>query len=305
MELRHLRYFIAVAEELNFTRAARKVGIGQPPLSNQIRDLENEIGAPLFRRLSNGAELTEAGGAFLPEARAILLQAEQAKQSALRAARGQSGRLRVGFTSSAVFNPVVPAIVNAFREKYAAVKFSLEEAPTTQLLERLDGEELDAVFIRPGSGDELQVRCQLLAEDPMVIVVPVKHPLSEMRTLRLDALARESFVLFPREAGAGFFDDIMAACRRAGFEPQLGQSAPQITSIASLIAVGLGVSIVPADMTKINVPGVRYIAIAGEAPTARLALATRRDERSSIIRNFIAQAIATQKSFANNNQIAE
>jgi DNA-binding transcriptional LysR family regulator len=305
MELRHLRYFIAVAEELNFTRAARKVGIGQPPLSNQIRDLENEIGAPLFRRLSNGAELTEAGGAFLPEARAILLQAEQAKQSALRAARGQSGRLRVGFTSSAVFNPVVPAIVNAFREKYAAVEFNLEEAPTTQLLERLDGEELDAVFIRSGSGDVPQVRCQLLAEDPMVIVLPVKHPLSGAQTLRLDALARESFVLFPREAGAGFFDDIMAACRRAGFEPQLGQSAPQITSIASLIAVGLGVSIVPADMAMINVPGVRYIAIAGEAPTARLALATRRDERSSIIRNFIAQAIATQKSFANNNQIAE
>jgi DNA-binding transcriptional LysR family regulator len=305
MELRHLRYFIAVAEELNFTRAARKVGIGQPPLSNQIRDLENEIGAPLFRRLSNGAELTEAGGAFLPEARAILLQAEQAKQSAIRAARGQSGRLRVGFTSSAVFNPVVPAIVNAFREKYAAVEFNLEEAPTTQLLERLDGEELDAVFIRSGSGDVPQVRCQLLAEDPMVIVLPVKHPLSGAQTLRLDALARESFVLFPREAGAGFFDDIMAACRRAGFEPQLGQSAPQITSIASLIAVGLGVSIVPADMAMINVPGVRYIAIAGEAPTARLALATRRDERSSIIRNFIAQAIATQKSFANNNQIAE
>ena len=99
MELRHLRYFIAVAEELNFTRAARKVGIGQPPLSNQIRDLENEIGAALFRRLSNGAELTEAGKAFLPEAQAILLQAEQAKKSALRAARGGSGRLRVGFTA--------------------------------------------------------------------------------------------------------------------------------------------------------------------------------------------------------------
>ncbi|MEK1901357.1 MAG: LysR substrate-binding domain-containing protein, partial [Rhizobium sp.] len=117
--------------------------------------------------------------------------------------------------------------------------------------------------------------------------------------------AGESFVLFPREAGAGFFDDIIAACRRAGFEPRLGQSAPQITSIASLIAVGLGVSIVPADMAKINVPGVRYIAIAGEAPAARLALATPRDERSSIIRNFIAQAIATQKSFANSNQIPE
>jgi DNA-binding transcriptional LysR family regulator len=305
MELRHLRYFIAVAEELNFTRAARKVGIGQPPLSNQIRDLENEIGAALFRRLSNGAELTEAGKAFLPEARAILLQAEQAKQSAVRAARGERGRLRIGFTSSAVFNPIVPTVVNAFREKYAAVELSLEEAPTARLLERLDAEELDAVFIRPGSGDQLQARCQLLAEDPMVIVLPSGHPRSEAHTLHLDALAGESFVLFPREAGAGFFDDIIAACRRAGFEPQLGQSAPQITSIASLIAVGLGVSIVPADMVKINVPGVRYIAIAGEAPTARLTLATRRDERSPIVRNFLGQAIAIQRSFTNSDQFAE
>jgi len=305
MELRHLRYFIAVAEELNFTRAARKVGIGQPPLSNQIRDLENEIGAALFRRLSNGAELTEAGKAFLPEAQAILLQAEQAKQSALRAARGGSGRLRVGFTSSAVFNPVVPAVVNAFREKYAAVEFGLEEAPTAQLLQRLDAEELDAVFIRPGSGDVLQVRCQLLAEDPMVIVLPARHPLSQAQTLPLDALAGESLVLFPREAGAGFFDDIIAACRRAGFEPQVGQPAPQITSIASLIAVGLGVSIVPPEMVKINVPGVRYIAIEGEAPAARLTLATRRDERSPTVRNFIAQAIAFQRNSTGNNQLAE
>jgi len=305
MELRHLRYFIAVAEELNFTRAARKVGIGQPPLSNQIRDLENEIGAALFRRLSNGAELTEGGKAFLPEAQAILLQAEQAKQSALRAARGGSGRLRVGFTSSAVFNPVVPAIVNAFREKYAAVELGLEEAPTAQLLQRLDGDELDAVFIRPGSSDVLQARCQLLAEDPMVIVLPARHPLSQAQTLPLGALAEESFVLFPREAGVGFFDDIIAACRRVGFEPRLGQSAPQITSIASLVAVGLGVSIVPAEMVKIKVPGVCYIAFDGEAPAARLALATRRDERSPTVRNFIAQAIAMQRNSTGNDQLAE
>jgi DNA-binding transcriptional LysR family regulator len=305
MELRHLRYFIAVAEELNFTRAARKVGIGQPPLSNQIRDLENEIGASLFRRLSNGAELTAAGKVFLPEARAILLQSEQAKQSAMRAARGERGRLRIGFTSSAVFNPIVPTVVNAFREKYSAVELDLEEAPTARLLELLDAEELDAVFVRPGSDDRLQARCHLLAEEPMVIILPSGHLRSEAQTLRLDELTGEIFVLFPREAGAGFFDDIIAACRRAGFEPQLGQSAPQITSIASLIAVGLGVSIVPAEMVKINIPGVRYVAISGEAPTARLTLATRRDERSPIVRNFLAQAIGIMRSLANNGQLAE
>lgn len=305
MELRHLRYFIAVAEELNFTRAARKVGIGQPPLSNQIRDLENEIGTALFRRLPNGAELTEAGTAFLPEVRAILLQAEQAKRSAIRAARGESGRLRVGFTGSAVFNPLVPTVVNAFRETYAAVEFTLEEAPTARLLERLDADELDAVFVRPGSRDKLQARRHLLAEEPMVIALSSGHARSGAQTLQLGELAEESFVLFPREAGTGFFDDIVAACRKAGFEPVLGQSAPQITSIASLIAVGLGVSIVPAEMTKINIPGVRYIAIEGEAPKARLALATRRDERAPIIRNFIAQALGAQRRLANGGQLGE
>ncbi|MBB3656051.1 DNA-binding transcriptional LysR family regulator [Rhizobium sp. BK650] len=305
MELRHLRYFIAVAEELNFTRAARRVGIGQPPLSNQIRDLENEIGTALFRRLPNGAELTEAGKAFLPEVRAILFQAEQAKRSAIRAARGESGRLRVGFTSSAVFNPLVPAAVNAFREKYADVEFSLEEAPTTRLLEQLDVEELDAVFVRPGSGDQMKARCHLLAEERMVIALPSRDPRSEAEALRLDEVAEESFVLFPREAGTGFFDDIIAACRQAGFEPILGQLAPQITSIPSLIAVGLGVSIVPAEMVKINVPGVRYIAIEGEAPKARLTLATRRDERSPIVRNFLTQALGVKPSLASQGQFGE
>ncbi|HWT58654.1 MAG TPA: LysR family transcriptional regulator [Rhizobium sp.] len=305
MELRHLRYFLAVAEELNFTRAARRVGIGQPPLSNQIRDLENEIGASLFRRLPSGAELTEAGKAFLPEVRAVLLQAEHAKHSALRAAQGHHGRLRVGFTSSAVFNPIVPAAINVFREKYAAVEFSLEEAPTARLLERLDAAELDAVFVRPGRDDPTQARSQLLAEEPMVIAVPSGHPKAQAQALRLDELAEESFVLFPREAGAGFFDGIIAACRRAGFDPILGQPAPQITSIASLIAVGLGISIVPAEMTKINVPGVRYIAIAGDSPKARLALSTRRDERSPVVRNFVAQAISVQRSLARKGQLRE
>ncbi|MBX4967501.1 LysR family transcriptional regulator [Rhizobium binae] len=299
MELRHLRYFIAVAEELNFTRAARRVGIGQPPLSNQIRDLENEVGALLFRRLPSGAELTEAGKAFLPEVRAILLQAEQAKQSALRAAHGRQGRLRVGFTGSAVFNPIVPSAINVFREKYAAVELSLEEAPTARLLERLDAGELDAVFIRPGSSEPAQARSELLAEEPMVIAMPSGHHKSQATALRLDELAEESFVLFPREAGASFFDDIVAACRRSGFEPLLGPPAPQITSIASLVAVGLGISIVPVEMTKINVPGVCYIAIAGDAPMARVALLTRRDERSPIVRNFIAQTISAQRSLAN------
>ncbi|MQB44322.1 LysR family transcriptional regulator [Rhizobium sp. ICMP 5592] len=293
MELRHIRYFLAVAEELNFTRAARRIGIGQPPLSNQIRDLEEEIGAPLFRRLPHGAELTEAGQVFLPEARAILTKAGQAKALALRAARGELGRLRVGFTGSAAFSPIVPFSVRAFRRAYPEIDLSLAEAHTTRLLERLDAEELDAVFIRPGRVDPPGFRSHVLGEESMVIALPSGHPLAEADTLPLSALSDEPFVLFPRAAGPSLFDEIIAACRRAGFEPILGQIAPQITSIANLIAVELGVSVVPSAVAQIRVPGVSYIPIAGDGPMARLTLATRRDERSAVVQNFLARVLAT------------
>ena len=294
MEMRHLRYFVAVAEELNFTRAARRIGIAQPPLSNQIRDLENEIGAPLFRRMPHGVELTEAGQVFLPEARAILGKAEQAKALALRAARGELGRLRVGFTGSAAFSPIVPSSVRGFRRAYPEIDLTLEEAHTTRLLERLGAEELDAVFIRPGHADPPSFRSHALGEEAMVIALPSGHPLAEAESLPLSSLSDEPFVLFPRIAGPSLFDGIIAACRQAGFEPILGQIAPQITSIANLIAVELGVSVVPSAVAQIRVPGVTYIPIAGDQPVARLTLATRRDERSAVVRNFIARVLATK-----------
>ena len=153
MELRHIRYFLAVAEELNFTRAAKKLGLGQPPLSQQIRSLETELGAPLFRRVPRGAELTDSGKAFLPEAQAILAQAERAKEIARRGARGELGRLRVGFTSSAAFTRIVQNTIRLFRENYPNVDLSLEEEETTTLLERLSEQSLDAAFIRPGRND--------------------------------------------------------------------------------------------------------------------------------------------------------
>ncbi|MGV1759257.1 LysR family transcriptional regulator [Rhizobium sp. A22-96] len=294
MELRHLRYFLAVAEELNFTRAARRIGIGQPPLSNQIRDLEDEIGAPLFRRMPHGVELTEAGQVFLPEARTIVAKAGEAKALALRAARGELGRLRVGFTGSAAFSPIVPSSVRSFRRAYPEIDLTLEEAHTTRLLERLGAEELDAVFIRPGHADPPAFRSHALGEEAMVIALPSGHPLAEAESLPLSSLADEPFVLFPRTAGPSLFDGIIAACRQAGFEPILGQIAPQITSIANLIAVELGVSVVPSAVAQIRVPGVTYVPIAGNGPVARLTLATRRDERSAVVQNFIARVLATK-----------
>jgi DNA-binding transcriptional LysR family regulator len=291
MELRHLRYFLAVAEERNFTRAAVKVGIGQPPLSQQIRTLEEELGEPLFRRLSHGAELTAAGRALLPEARRVIALAKGAKKAAQRGARGETGQLRVGFTSSASFCPVVSATLRAFRRKFPEVEFSLEEADTTRLLEHLTRENIDAAFIRPGRNTHTGVLLHRLPDEAMVIVLPSRHPLAKSARLPLSALAKESFLLFPRDAGPSWFDEVVAACRQAGFEPILGQEAPQISSVGNLVAAELGVGLVPVSIAaQVKIKGTKYLPIIGDSPLARLALAVRPGEHSVVVHNFAALA---------------
>jgi len=288
MELRHLRYFVAVAEELNFTRAAARLGIGQPPLSQQIRDLETELGTRLFHRVPHGAELTEAGREFLEEARGILSSAEHAKEVARRAHRGETGRLALGFPGSAAFNPVVSATIRNFRRSWPQVLLSLEEMNTFRLLERLVRGDLDAAFIRPGAQDPDGVRLRRLPPEPTLIALPASHPLAAQSELPLTTLANEPFVLFPRGAGLSLYDQIVESCREAGFEPVIGQSAPQISSVVNLVAADLGVSIVPQSIAQIALEGVVYRPIVGPAPIASLALATPRDSRSTLTRNLLS-----------------
>lgn len=288
MELRHLRYFLAVAEEQNFTRAAQRVGIGQSPLSQQIRALEDELGAPLFRRIPQGAELTAAGQAFLPEARATILQAQHAKAAALRGAQGTIGRLRLGYTGSAAFNPLVPAALRGFQSRYPEVHLRLEEGSTARLLERLGNAEIDAALIRPGPTDPPGFRVSPLDDEPMMLVLPERHPGAAAHALPLDAVRADAFVLFPRDAGPSLFDAVIDGCRRAGFEPRLGQVAPEIASVGNLVAAGFGVSIVPVSIAQVRVPGIAYIPIEGPPLIARLALATRPHENSPLVANFNA-----------------
>src|SRR5580700_370512 len=225
MELRHVRYFLAVAEEKNFTRAAARIGIGQPPLSQQVKDLEAEVGATLFRRVPQGAELTAAGEAFLQVVQGFPAQAERAIHAAKRAARGESGLLRVGFTGSAVFNPVVSIAVRSFRRASAG-------------------------------SEDLHVR--VLSEEPLVAVLPTGHAAAKTTEVDLVGLRSDPFVLTPRSPGPTVFDTIVTACRQAGFEPVLGQSAPQMASLIHFVAAELGVSLVPASMRSLKVPGVVY-----------------------------------------------
>src|ERR1700683_2067293 len=216
MELRHIRYFLAVAEERHFTRAAAKIGIGQPPLSQQIKDLEAEIGAPLFHRVAHGAELTSAGEAFLQAVKEMPALAERATKAARRAVRGETGSLRIGYTPSATFNAAVPSAIRAFRRAYPEIHLTLEEANTTHLITGLRDGTLDVVFLRPGTSGTEELQLRRLSDDPIVVALPKRHSAAALEEIDLAILKDDPFLLFPGEIAPTVYDTVGGACRTAG-----------------------------------------------------------------------------------------
>jgi DNA-binding transcriptional LysR family regulator len=292
MELRHLRYFIAVADEGHMTRAAERLGIQQPPLSQQIRALENELEVQLFRRKPRGVELTDAGAAFLDHARVILEQVDRASATTRRTARGEQGRVAVGFTSSAPFHPFVPRVIRAFREMSPMVSLVLEESGSGELVQELHNEAIDAAFIRSPITDVVGLEVTPLLEEEMVAALPTGHQYAtnndDKKRLPLASLSKETFVLYKRPGGPGLYDTIITACRSAGFSPHVGQEAPRILSTLNLVAAGLGVSIVPASLRRLQMDGVVYRSLAkNQQPLAPLILACRRSDNSATVQRFI------------------
>ncbi len=281
MELRHLRYCVAVADARHFTRAAKQLGIGQPPLSQQIQALERELGTPIFKRLPRGVALTNAGAAFVEDARRILKDVELATERAMRVARGEVGRVRVGMINSAPFHPLIPRLIREFRRQYPNVALSLEEGTTPDLAAAVRAQAVDVAFVRPLLDDELGLCVEPLLDEDLVIALPSGHPLTRRTHVPLMALSIEPFVLFPRAVGAGLHDEIISACRNAGFSPRIVQETSQVTSIVNLVAAGLGVSIVPASMQQVHSDGVSYRAIQKPTPKARLSLIFRDADRSA------------------------
>jgi len=290
MELRHLRYFVAVAEELNFTRAAERLGIAQPGLSLQMRQLEKEMGTPLLVRRTRGVDLTNAGKLLLEEARIILKRIEQAKIGVRRRGRGQTGRINIGSAGATYFHPLIPAIVREYRLHYPGVVMFPQASVTSLLVARLCAGQIDIAFIRPPNQDDERLAIEPLVDEPGVIALPRAHPLSRSTSAPLSAFAKDTFVLFPREYNPGNYDSIIAACQSAGFTPHLGQEAPQIVATVPMVAAGLGVSIVPRSMNRILPDAVVYLPIDGAAPRALIGLATRRHDRSAAVQNFVAVA---------------
>lgn len=290
MELRHLRYFVAVAEELNFSRAAERLGIAQPPLSQQIQHFERELGVPLFLRTRRRVEMTEVGRALLGEARRTLDDAARIVTIAARAARGEAGSLRLGFSSAALY-ATAPAILRAFLARAPEVALSLLERSSEEQTEMLAAGALDAGFVRlPIANAPSSIALRKVAREPLMIALPPGHRLARRRAVALGALAQQRFIMVPQAAARGLHDQIVALCRRAGFEPCVAQEATEAATIVSLVSAGLGVAVVPASVRGLLRERVTYHAIRGADAITEMALAHDRGNPSRVLRLFLDTA---------------
>jgi len=294
MELRHLRYFVAVAEEGSVTRAARRLGLQQPPLSQQLRALEQEIGVSLFDREPRRVVLNDSGRLFLQSARAILDEAHEAVERVRRFHRGEEGRVAIGFTSSASLHPLAPRLIRAFRDRYPLVRFEVEESETYALLLALEEHRIDVALLRIAVPPIAHLASQTLASDGLVAALPRAHPLAgEEGPLPLEALAAEPFVLYRRTDGPGIYDALLGGLKRAGFEPRVVDEVSRIIAAINLVAAGRGVTIVPASMQVLHRDVVTYRPIApGPLPPLPLNLVHHRSNNSPAVANFIEAALA-------------
>ncbi len=291
MELRHLRYFVAVAEELHFGRAATRLLIVQPSLSQQIRQLEDELGFPLLRRTKRSVELTDAGKVFLAAAQHILAQVQEAKRAALRAYRGEVGRLVIGYISSSTYD-LLPVILRAYRERFPHVEIVLRELTTPAQVRALEEDEIQVGLLRlPISTPILDV--EVVRREPIVCVLPEEHPLAQRERIAVPMLALEPFVLQSRQQGGGYYVQLMKLCLASGFSPNVVQEVTETHTIVGLVAAGIGVSLVPRSIRNMRSQGIVYRELEGEATMTEIAMAWQRNAHSVIVQNFLTVARET------------
>jgi DNA-binding transcriptional LysR family regulator len=256
IELRHLRYFLAVADTLHFGRAAKKLGMAQPPLSQQIRRLEELLGAPLFERTTRGVTLTPAGAVLRERALSSMARLADDIEQTRRVARGEEGRLTVGFSGSVMFTEL-PMAIQAYRRAYPRVEVQLREMWTSQQLVALVDGSIDVGFLRDGERRP-DLELTPILREPFHVALPTDHALRRQRAVDPASLKGEPFVLFARRMGALAFDRTMRCCLDAGFQPEIVQEAPQFPTLIRLVAAGLGISLVPACAATIAFPGAIF-----------------------------------------------
>ncbi len=284
IELRHLRYFVAVAEELHFGRAAARLHLAQPPLSQQIRKLEDILGYPLFTRTSRAVKLTNAGEVFLERAQRTLRHVREDMEEVRSIGRGEVGFLRVGFIGSSMLT-ALPAIFGGYRRAYPKVSLQLHEAYTSGVVDALLKGTLDAGILRDGGPTE-GLAVEVLYSEPFVAVLPSKHPLAKQRTLSARALKDEPFVFYPPYSSKLAYEKPLGICEAHGFRPNVVQEAPQWLTILRLVGAGLGVSIAPACVERIAAPDVVCRTLRGATVQSDIELAYRSGEKRGIVRTF-------------------
>jgi DNA-binding transcriptional LysR family regulator len=288
IELRHLRYFVAVAEELHFGRAALRLHLAQPPLSQQIRKLEEILGYPLFLRTSRAVKLTSAGEVFLERSRRTLRNVQEDMEEARSVGRGEEGFLRVGFIGSAMLT-AVPSMLGRYRRLYPKVNLQLHESYTSAVVQKLLKGELDAGFLRDG-GETDGLRVERLFSEPFIAVLPSKHALAKYKTISPRELGEEPFVFFAPSAGTLAYEKPVSLCEQHGFRPRVVQEAPQWLTIMRLVGAGLGVTIAPACVRQLAAPNVACVNLRGATVKSDIELAYRISEDRAVVEAIVMVA---------------
>ncbi|MEG4804944.1 LysR substrate-binding domain-containing protein [Microcoleus sp. ARI1-B5] len=288
MELRHLRYFIAVADKLSFSNAAEGLYIAQSAVSRQIKDLEDELGVQLFDRRSRPLQLTPAGQTFLEESRATLAQLEQAVHKTQRIHQGELGYLTVSFTSS-IANGVFPEMLRTFRQRYPEVKLILQEEHSAFLIQRLRDRQTDIIFLYlyHEISEDNDLETMSLTQEPLVAVLPKNHPLAAQSKISLDDLKDREFVMPLHQVVAGLSEQIYHLCSQAGFVPKVVQTAVFMVTILGLVAGETGISILPSHVQNIQREGVVYRPILEPTATTNLTAVWRPNHSSTILQQFL------------------
>jgi len=285
MELRQLRYFMAIAEELSFVRAAKRVGVSQPPLSRQIANLEIEIGTSLFDRNKHGVTITEAGRAFYTEIQRTFTYLDGAVKAAIRASKGQVGSLALGFGGSAAYT-FMPLLLREFRRRFPDVELSLHSVPMSLQFGALNDKRIDIAFlILPVTDERLETK--VLMRDQLNVALPSGHPLCKRRVISLSELEPYDFVVFPRSGGLGYYRKIIELCAKSGFIPKIVQEIPSMESVIGLVGAGVGISVVPSVAKKLRIVDIEYRPIREKHAFVDFAMAWRRDDPSPVVRAFV------------------
>ncbi|SDG41619.1 LysR family transcriptional regulator [Paraburkholderia phenazinium] len=287
LELRHLRYFRAVAEELSFTRAADRLCIAQPPLSQQIRQLEDDLGVQLIERTERPLRLTDAGKHFLRRSTEILSSVQSAVDEVRRVGRGMTGTLSIGFAGSAMYN-FLPDIVNAYRDLYPEIALTFDEMLAGQIEEALEARRIDVGFSRPGIDAPDKVQQRLLLEEPLVVAVSERHPLSARSSVPVQALNEQDAILYPRYPKPSLTDLVLEQLERAAVRLNLVQEAGNLQTAMGLVAAGVGITFVPASVAQHRRSGVRFLPVDPQILFSPMTVVWLKDSTSAALRNFLA-----------------